>query len=330
LFHIAAHTIFKPFLTHERNSNQMKKILVVTYSQSGQLNDIVNNVINEFGNDVEIVIENLQPDPPFPFPWTDVAFWDAMPNAVDLIPTKLKPFSFNPEDDFDLVILGYPIWFLSPAIPITSFLKSPEAAKVMSGKPVVTIIGSRNMWVNAQEDIKKMILTNGAKLVGNIVLRDKANNLASVVTIIYWMMTAKKDRLWGIFPKPGISDIDIAEAKRFGKPVYEALKKGDFKDLQNKLLELGSVDLVPNVVFMELRAKIFFRKWSRFIRKNGEHGDPNRIGRLKIFKWYLLIAIFVASPIAIILFYLFLPLTWWSFRKKLSYFKGVDLKTELI
>lgn len=306
----------------------MKKILVVTFSQSGQLNEIVDNVTKEMQGNAEIVVENLQPDPPFPFPWTNIAFWDAMPNAVDLIPTKLKPFSFNPDDDYDLIILGFPIWFLSPAIPITSFLKSHEAAKVMKDKPVLTIIGARNMWVNAQEDIKKMILENGGHLVGNIALRDKANNIASVVTIIYWMMTAKKDKLWGIFPKPGISDKDIADAVRFGKPIKEALDKNNYENLQNNLLKLGSIDLVPNVVFMELRAKKFFRKWSKFIRKKGEYGDPNRIGRLIMFKWYLLIAIFVASPVAIILFYLFLPLTWWSFRKKLNYFKGVDLKTD--
>jgi flavodoxin len=308
----------------------MKKVLVVTYSQSGQLNEITDNIIKGLNGKVEIVKENLQPDPPYPFPWTDVSFWDAMPDAVDLIPAKLKPFSFNPDDNFDLIILGFPIWFLSPAIPITSFLKSPEAAKVMKGKPVVTVIGARNMWVNAQEDIKKMIANNGGRLAGNIALRDKTNNLASVVTIIYWMMTGKKDRLWGIFPKPGISDKDIAEAVKYGQPIAEATTSGKFDNLQQQLLALGSVDLVPNVVFMELRAKKFFRKWAKFIRKKGEHGDPNRIGRLKIFKWYLLIAIFVASPVAILLFYLFLPVTWWRFRKKLEYFKGVELNTELI
>ena len=308
----------------------MKKVLVVTYSQSGQLNEIVDNVLKSFAGKVEVVVENLQPDPPYPFPWTDVSFWDAMPDAVDLIPVKLKPFSFNTDDNFDLIILGFPIWFLSPAIPITSFLTSPEAAKVMNGKPVVTIIGARNMWVNAEEDIKKMISDNGGRLVGNIALRDKSNNLSSVVTIIYWMMTGRKDRMWGIFPKPGISDKDISEASKYGQPILQSVQNGDYDSLQEKLVALGSIDLVPNVVFMELRAKKFFRKWSKFIRQKGEHGDPNRIGRLKLFKWYLLIAIFVASPIAIVLFYLFLPLTWWSFRKKLNYFRGVELNTELI
>ncbi len=308
----------------------MKKILVVTYSQSGQLNEIVDNVVKTFNSDVQIVIEHLQPDPPFPFPWTNISFWDAMPDAVSLIPHKLKPFAFNPDEDFDLIMLGFPVWFLSPAIPMTSFLKSPEAAKVMKNKPVVTVIGARNMWVNAQEDIKKMIANNGGRLVGNIALRDKANNLSSVVTIIYWMMTAKKEKLWGIFPKPGISDEDIAAAARFGKPISESLTTGEFTELQQNLQSLGSIDLIPNVVFMELRGKKFFYKWAKFIRKKGEHGNPNRVGRLKMFKWYLLIAIFVASPIAILLFYLFLPLTWWNFRNKLAYFKGVDLNDELI
>ena len=71
----------------------------------------------------------------------------------------------------------------------------------MTGTPIITVIGARNMWVSAQEDIKKMIVDNGGKLKGNIALHDRHQNLLSVVTIIYWLMTGKKDRYLGYFPK---------------------------------------------------------------------------------------------------------------------------------
>ena len=45
----------------------MKKVLVVTYSQSGQLNEITDNIIKGLNGKVEIVKENLQPDPPTRF-----------------------------------------------------------------------------------------------------------------------------------------------------------------------------------------------------------------------------------------------------------------------
>ena len=306
----------------------MKKVLVVTYSQSGQLDQIVRNVLTELKNDDSISIhhEKLKPTPDFPFPWKDIGFWDAMPESVRMIPSSLETFKFDSKEKFDLIILGYPIWFLSPPIPLNTFLMSPEAREVMNNTPVITIIGSRNMWVGAQEDIKKKIAGNNGDLRGNISLRDRHHNLPSVVTIIHWMLTGIKDRYLGIFPKPGISDKDISEANRFGGTIHNALLKGHYEDLQEKLLELNSVELLPDIVSIELKAKRIFKFWSAFILKKGGPGSKERIPRLKMFKWYLLFVIFVVSPLASLIYYLTYPLFVFRIKKKLKYYKGVALR----
>ena len=306
----------------------MKKVLIITYSQSGQLDEIVANVINKLHNDTSINIhhEKLVPDPDFPFPWSDMSFWDAMPESVKLIPSGLKPIQFDPEENYDLIILGYPIWFLSPPIPITTFLKLPEAKKIMKNTPIITVIGSRNMWVNAQEDIKRMIVENGGLLKGNIALHDRHQNLLSVVTIIYWMMTGKKDRYLGIFPRPGISDDDIQNAERFSGPIHQALLSGDFKSLQQNLIQMGSVELSPDIVSVEQKGKRIFHIWSSFILKKGGPGSQERIGRLKMFKWYLLFVIFAVSPLASLVFYLTYPFFFIKIRRNMKYFKGVALR----
>jgi len=304
----------------------MAKVLVVTYSQSGQLDEIVSNVVSSLTGRVELVVEQLKPIPDFPFPWKGIDFYDAMPESVEMIPSALAPFNFNPEDHFDLIILGYPVWFLSPPIPITTFLKSKEAAKVMKGTPVVTVIGSRNMWVNAQEDIKKMISLNGGHLVGNISLRDRHNSLASVITIIYWMGTGKKDRYLRIFPKPGISDEDIEHAKRFGKPILDAINTKNFDHLQDKLIALKSVEIDPNVVSTENKGKKIFKIWSAFILEKGSSGDPARVTRLHMFKYYLLFVIFIVSPFVSLVFYLTYPFFYNRIKLKLKYYQSVSLK----
>lgn len=304
----------------------MKKILVVTFSQSGQLDEIVSNIIKPIRDKATIHYEKLRPIPPFPFPWKDISFWDTMPESVALLPAQLDTVGFNPEDNYDLVILGYPIWFLSPPIPITTFLRSETGLKLLKNKPVVTVIGARNMWVSAQEEIKEMIAEAGGQLVGNIALHDRHNNLSSVVTIIYWMMTGKKDRYLGLFPKPGISDADIKGAERFGRPLVDALIQDQWNDLQKKLIGLGAVDLVAHVVSMERKAKKIFKVWSRFIRKKGGSGDPERIVRLKMFKWYLLFVIFAASPVATVIFYITYPFFQKQIKRNLNYFKGITLR----
>jgi len=304
----------------------MKKVLIITFSQSGQLDEIVSNISNHFPDDIHVHYEKLMPVPPFPFPWKDISFYDAMPESVRMIPADIETPSFNHDEDYDLIILGYPIWFLSPPIPLTTFLKSKEAHTVMKGKPVITVIGARNMWVRAQEDIKKMIKENGGLLKGNIALHDRHNNLSSVVTIIYWMMNGKKERYLGLFPKPGISDADISDAKRFAPVITDALQCNDFDDLQSKLLLLKAVELSPNVVSTEEKGKKIFGIWSEFILKKGGVGSPQRVGRLNMFKWYLMFVIFVVSPIVSVFFYLTWPLLFLRIRKKMKYYSGVELK----
>lgn len=304
----------------------MKKVLVVTYSQSGQLEDIVKNILKPIESQVQVHHEHLSPLPAFPFPWKDVAFYDAMPECVEMIPAGLQSLTFNPAENFDLVIIGYPIWFLSPPIPITTFLLSDEGRQVMKNKPVLTVIGSRNMWVMAQEEIKKMIASAGGKLKGNISLFDRHNNLVSVVTIIYWMTTGKKDKLKGIFPKPGISEKDIQEAERFGVPILKALENDDFDKLHSQLLQMKSVELHPSVVSIEQKGKKIFRIWSKFIRKKGGPGNLNRVTRLKMFKWYLLFVIFAVSPIVTFIFYLTYPVFYKNIKNKMNYFSGISLK----
>ena len=304
----------------------MKKVLVITYSQSGQLDEIVTNVLSQFSDEIQVHYEKLVPKPDFPFPWGGTSFWDAMPERVELIPSSIKPVAFDLDEDYDLIILGYPIWFLSPAIPLTTFLKSKEAKKVMNGKPVVSIIGARNMWVSAQEQIKHMIDENGGKLVGNIALCDKHFNLTSVITIIYWMMTGKKDRYMGFFPKPGISDEDINAASRFSPIINDTILGGDYSQLQMKLLENKAIRLTPDIVSIEEKGKRIFGVWSKFILKKGGPGSMERVPRLKMFSRYLLFVIFVVSPIASIVYYLTWPLLFIRINRKLKYYRGVELK----
>ncbi len=182
------------------------------------------------------------------------------------------------------------------------------------------------MWVGAQEDIKKMILEAGGFLKGNIVLRDKHHNLSSVITISYWMMTGKKNRLWGIFPKPGVSDEDIEESERFGLPVLQALSTNSFDNLQADLVAAHAVEIIPSVVSIEKKGKRIFKIWSGLILKKGGAGSKARTGLLKLFKWYLLFVIFAVSPIATIVFYLTYPFFFLKINRDMRYYKGITLK----
>jgi hypothetical protein len=280
----------------------IKKILVLYFSQSGQLFEIVHSVLSPLRESKKTVLKfaEIKSLDQYPYPWSYYQFFDAFPESALEIPGKIDELDINPEEDFDLIILAYQIWYLSPSVPVSTFLQSRQAKKIMKGKPVVTIIGARNMWLMAQEKVKKRLNDLDAKLVGNIVLIDRHKNLISVVTIVYWMMTGKKNRFLNIFPKPGVTNQDIKGSYRFGNVILDKLLNQDLDTLQTEIRSKGAVRVIPNLIMLEKRGDKIFKIWATFIRRKGGHGNPDRKPRVKLFSIYLLVAILFLSPIGLL------------------------------
>jgi hypothetical protein len=300
----------------------MKNVLVIYYSQSGQLKDIARNIAKPLLNsdEINVVFHEIQLEKPFPFPWDKASFFDAFPESFLQIPAQLKPIpSEILNSKYDLVLLHYQVWYLTPSIPVNSFLKSPEAKILLNNTPVVTINGSRNMWVMAQEKVKMLLLQNGALLKGNVALVDRAGNLISVITIVEWMFTGVKNKYLGIFPLPGVSEKDINESSKFGEKIKESLLLNNFDDLQSKLVALDAVKISSYLVSVDKTANKIFNKWSNFIitKKN------TRKTWLKIFNIYLLLAIWLISPIVYILHIFLYPLKFKKIKQETQYYKGV-------
>src|SRR5690554_3476893 len=309
----------------------MKEVLVVYYSQSGQLLDIVQNLVSTFDRQrTNITYHRILPEKDYDFPWKPAEFYDAFPESFLQTPCALHP----PEAEimgkkYDLVVLGYQVWFLTPSIPINSFLKSDHAKKLLNDTPVVTVIACRNMWLMAQEKMKRLLLDCNARLVGNIALVDRHINHISVITIVHWMMGGKKTRYLGIFPKPGVSDDDIRGCARFGTPIQEALLNANYQDLQDNLLILNAVRVKPLLIQTDKRGNILFSKWANLIIRKGGPGSPKRKKLLVGFKYYLLFAIWAIAPIVFIVFLAtYIPL-YSKIKREKAYFSSVGLKNNL-
>lgn len=287
----------------------MKRILVVYYTQSGQLKEIIDSVLSPL---TEVTIDFLPIDTaePFPFPWTDEAFFGAFPESYLQIPQPLKPFQLA-HTDYDLVILGYQVWYLSPSIPFNSFLQHPEAKKLLSGKPVITISGTRNMWVMAHQKVKKLLTDCGAHLVGNIALTDRHHNHISVITIVQWLFSGDKNKRYlGVFPKAGVADKDIQGASVYGTLIAPHLQTGDYTGLQQEIVAHGGVHYKRFLLSAEKKGNRLFGIWAKMI-----YGSKKRKFLLKCFRIYLYIAIWVLMPIVWLLYWLTYPLFFWKVER---------------
>ncbi len=309
--------------------NAMKNILVIYFTQSGQLNKAVKATLQNLENDADVNIqyEQIQPQKAFPFPWTYMQFFDAFPETVQGVPCKLLPFSFDPEANYDLIIIAYQPWFLSISQPINSFLQTTEAKKLLINKPVITILACRNMWLNAQEKMKMHLKKLGANLVGNITFVDKSANLVSLVTVFAFALGGVQDKFLGIFPKYGVSDDDLkANAGKFGAIIQSHLKSGEYVGQQEELIVSGAINIKSNLMLLEGRGKVLFPLYANYISKKGTANSNERRSRVRIFGIVLPTAILILSPIITILSRLAPVLFPKKIRGEINYFSNNTLR----
>jgi len=275
------------------------KILAINYSQTGQLDDIITNFLSSIKN-CEIDRIKIQTVSPFSFPWTVSNFYNAMPETVLEEGIPLKEITFK-EEKYDLIILGYQPWFLSPSRPTTALLQLESFQKRMKNTKIITVIGARNMWLNAQESVVNYISKADGELIGNLAFIDKAPNNLSAISIVHWMLTGKKTKKWGIFPLPGISDEDIINASIFGEILNNSIETNHYDDLQDKFISKKGVQVFVNILFIEGKAKKIFNIWAKIIREKEKQGRKRSLW-ISFFRFYLNFALFVVAPILLALY----------------------------
>lgn len=281
----------------------MKKVLVIHYSQTGQLSEIVKNFCKPLEGLVDLEFQEVKPTQPFPFPWTNASFFDLMPECVTEQPISIEKLELN-HSKYDLIILGYSPWFLSPSLPTTSLFFDENFKSVLNRTKVITLIGSRNMWINSNEKIRKKIKENGGIHIGNVALSDKNNNQISAFTIIHWLFKGKKTKKWGVFPKPGISDKEIKEVEEEGTVLRQLIEFDNLDNFQSDMLALNKMKIPTDIWFIESKAKKIFRIWADLILKKGTTKKKRKVW-VKVYQYYLVFALFIVAPILFVIFNIF-------------------------
>jgi len=288
-----------------------RKVLVVHYSSpSGQLSDVIRNLTAPLAeaSDVELHQLVLRPQQPYPFPWPFLRFFDTFPETIYRDPPALEPMGPDAALRYDLVILGYQVWFLSPSGPTAAFLKSPEAKTLLKDTPVVTVIACRDMWLMAQERVKEFLAAYDARLVGNVVLVDEGGSAGSLLATPLWMLTGNRGpRLGGLIPRAGVKPEQIKDSRRFGERIVAAFRGG--KPLDASLLRnLGAVKVNTKLIATEKAARRSFLAWGALLRLLGKQGSWARQPVVAFYVLFLVTLLIVVLPVSALLKTLLAPL----------------------
>ena len=276
-----------------------KKVLVLYYSQAGQLKRVLDSFVSELGCDeIQVDMKAIKPKRKYPFPWPFYQFFDEFPESVHLDGCEIEELD-GLEDDYDLIILGYTVWYMAPSIPITAFMKSAQAKKVFKDKPVVTLVACRDMWVLAQEKIKEMLKNVGARHIDHVALTDQGGEVLSLITLPTYMLTGNKNFFTSL-PPAGIKEEEISACKRFGVRLNEALKQDKEKQDEAMLKNLGAAVVNAKLIASEKIANRSFHIWSKLIKLGGKKYSIGRKVMITIYVMFLLLLIFTAIPLNII------------------------------
>lgn len=287
----------------------MKQILVVHYSQTGQLAQVAKSIVTplEAASGLEITHLRLEPETPYPFPWPVGRFFDTFPECVYLDAPPLAPLGIDPAAHFDLVILCYQVWFLSPSLPVTAFLRSEAGRQILKGRPVVTVTACRNMWLNAQQQVRHLLDEAGARHLDHVALVDRGPAMATFYTTPRWLLTGHKG-------SAGVSARDIDDCARFGVALVEGLRKDAERSGAPMLAGLRAVEVDERLMMSERIGYRSFRIWGRLIRAAGPAGAWQRKPLLLVYAAFLICMILTVVPLSMAARALLKPLL----RKRLA------------
>ena len=299
-------------------SQSKKHILVISYSQTGQLNELTQHFLKPLKQQENIVIEECQIKPiqPYSFPWKFIPFFNQFPESVHLKPAPIETPLLQREK-YDLVVIAYSVWFLSPSQPITAFLQS-EQAKILKNTPVITLIGCRNMWLMAQEKMKKMLTALDANLIGNVVKTDQSNAWASFITTPAWMFSGKK-RYFSWLPSAGISDADMQDMQRFGCHLVQVLNENQHLD-KSLFKNMGAVKIDEKLMMSEKVGHRSFYIWGKLLLKCGQISPVFRQAVLYFYIVFLIILILTVVPLSAVVKRLLKPLLKEKLARQKRYF----------
>lgn len=277
-------------------------MLVLRYSQTGQLDAVTDRLIAPLKADPGVTLheERLQPHKPFPYPWPLLRFFDAFPESAHLRPGPLQPLTLRGDERFDLVILPWQVWFLAPAQPVTAFLQHPVVAHVLKDTPVVSVIACRNMWMLAFDKFKALLHGCGARLIDNVVLTDPGPTWATFITTPRWLLTGRKNGFWGL-PEAGLSAAQIAGTARFGDALRAALAHHEERGPGPLLRGLGAVQADARLYISEKAGTRSFYLWGKLIRAVGGPGSAARQPLVLLYVLFLFALIVTVVPVSLTL-----------------------------
>lgn len=153
--------------TQKKEDAPEKKVLVVYYSQTGATEKVAKEIQQQLNADIEAIeVEN-----PYDGDFNATIARCQKEMESGEMPT-VKPLKAN-IDDYDIIMIGYPVWFGTYARPIASLIESQK----FEGKKVVTFCTFGSGGLQSSTSDLKAALPNAEVIEGYGVRNARINSI---------------------------------------------------------------------------------------------------------------------------------------------------------
>jgi hypothetical protein len=133
---------------------------------------------------------------------------------------------------YDLICIGSPTWWLHPAMPITSFLRSDDAGRLLDGVPFAVFAVCRKFWWNNLRLVRSRAKKRGGKFTIGAGFCFQGGQVRSMLSFLNFLQTGEnRSRFWGFEIYPfGVPAEGLERAREFANRLAEIVASGHRED----------------------------------------------------------------------------------------------------
>jgi hypothetical protein len=211
-------------------SDQQKRILILSYSFSGQTSGLLRQIQGALIQAGHLVSkEKITPCLPLKFPTSSVVSCLKMMLTTFLrLRVPIQDLSPVCHQKFDLIILAGPTWSYNPSGPILSLLDR-EGPALFQGQVVLPVISCRGYWRLHSYGLKRILKSCGAIVPNTIVFTHPHREPWRTIGV-FLKIAGKSPERWPLLGRHyahfGHSKAQQEEAARFGALLGQAITQG--------------------------------------------------------------------------------------------------------
>ncbi|WP_197383079.1 flavodoxin family protein [Mycolicibacterium mengxianglii] len=129
------------------------------------------------------------------------------------------------DNDYDLICIGSPTWWETVSLPMRSFLKSDEAAKLLRDRHFAVFVVCRQYWQENLMAVRELAEQQGGRYVDEIHFTYPGDSVRSLLSLTSYLGSGEyREKYLGVrIPSTNVQPEHLGETRKFAGALADRL-----------------------------------------------------------------------------------------------------------